>query len=163
MASSVAIEEVRDITLTPRHRLCLITRFIDDPWAEFSRREGYVPAHTAETEEVNFGRMICDILIAADLREPVIFTEDKLFSYLEDNGLVILEKSSYRASPFRQFARRIRRLQRTLRVEPPIFPVDEGRTTITLWHPRYTDIFGDIKPDLERIVEESEDFEDRDE
>jgi hypothetical protein len=30
MASSVAIEEVRDITLTPRHRLCLITRFIDD-------------------------------------------------------------------------------------------------------------------------------------
>lgn len=64
------------------------------------------------------------------------------------------DHSSNSKSEIRRLARVLLRLQRRLQVEPPIFRVNAARTEITLWDPRNVYLFGDIKPDLEKLLED---------
>jgi hypothetical protein len=91
-----------------------------------------------------------------DLDKLVVFTEESFFTYLDDRGLVPKKRRFSSEITVKTFARRLERLQRRLMIEPPIFAVNRDRSEIVLWNPANASLFGDIKPDIERLLEEAE-------
>jgi hypothetical protein len=138
-----------------------ITKFVETPVGRID--ETYMPPYETAEVPINLGIVACEILLGSDLQQPVVLTEQILDRYLAERDLVAIRPKSphaKRRSPFSRFARRIERLQRELQIEPPLFEVDEARTKITLWGPNSLKWYGDIKLDLEKLIEDAEETDD---
>ncbi|GAC1464226.1 MAG: hypothetical protein PVSMB1_14340 [Gemmatimonadaceae bacterium] len=131
-----------------------LAELIADPTAEVAH--AYEPVYADESGYLNFARLLCDLLIEADLDQPLILNEELLTHYFSARGMDVVGQSRTKPKVAR-FARRIRRLQRDLRIDPPLFKVDEERTQIKLWEPQNARIFGDIRPQLKELIERMDD------
>jgi hypothetical protein len=131
-----------------------LSELILDPTADVS--DTYEPVYSDESGVLNFARLVCDLLIEADFDKPLILDEQLFSEYFHSRGLDVVTRSRKKPMVAR-FARRIRRLQRDLRIDPPLFKVDEERTQITLWEPEHARIFGDIHPQLKELIERMDD------
>jgi hypothetical protein len=134
-----------------------LTKFVNNPSAAKVNTH-YLRAHSEEVIEVNFGYVICEILQESDLQSTVLFTEDILSDYLNSRGLIVTKRKFNPEATVKRFARRLERLQRRVMIEPPIFAVNPDKTEIVLWNPANASLFGDIKPDIERLLEEAEEL-----
>jgi hypothetical protein len=132
-----------------------ITHFVANP-SGTDVETFYIPSHSEEEIEVNLGKMICEIVYKANLAEELVFTEAMLLKYLSDRGLTPQNKRFSSETTMQQLARRLERLQRRLMIEPPILAVNRDKSEIVLWNPANASSFGDIKPDIGRLLEEVE-------
>lgn len=113
----------------------------------------YLPLHHQSTEQVSLGHVICDLLLGADPGQRLVLDAGTLKSLLAARQLELVEPQYGEKDPMRSLSNKVRRLQRRLRVDPPLLGVDADRTQIVLWEPRHRDVFGDIKPGLRKLLE----------
>jgi hypothetical protein len=122
--------------------------------------ETYAPAYSTETYDVNLGVLLCEILAKSDLAQPVVLDDEAIRAYLRDEGLVTTETrvdDTGRTVPrpiVRRFSKRLRKLQRTLRIDPPIIAINKDRTSMSIWSAEDAAIMGDIKPDLTQLLDD---------
>ena len=114
----------------------------------------YVAAHDDEVLKVNLGIVIIKVLLSADLNQVVVLNNDILNNFLQNYELV--SRSGEKGTPIRKLGRRLRRLQRALYVDPPLFRFNQNRSEITLWEPANISVFGDIKRDLEDLLDDAD-------
>ena len=107
----------------------------------------YTPARE-NMQHVNLGVVLCELLMKADADHRLVVNTELLEEHLGAAGLEIEEDFE-----FDDVARRLRRLQRRLSLNPPIFGVSEDTSQIILWQPKHAQIFGDIRPQLKAMLD----------
>lgn len=137
-----------------------VSAFIQAPRGLVSTQ--YVPAYSNEIEKVRFGHLLCELFLSADLSKELVVTEETLQEYFRKKGVDLIPRR-LGTPTLPRIARRIRKLQDTLRIVPPLFRVDEDITKITVWEPNDLSLFGDIRPwikDLQQKTSEEDPEED---
>jgi hypothetical protein len=117
----------------------------------------YAPVHGAQKNALNVGLLFADFLSNADLSEPLVLTAEGLRDVLAQDGWDIDAHLMGNDTPFVKTAKRVRKLQRKLAIDPQLFGVDDDCTAITLWSPADAKIFGDVKPHLKELLEADDD------
>jgi hypothetical protein len=121
-----------------------IAALLEDPMQPV--HDGYQPAYASERGEFNAGRVLLDLALDVDPASKHEVTSETLVTYFEQTGWENPQISNGPALPW--LARRLRRMQRRLGIQPPIFVVSEDDARIVTWQPHYTDVFGDVRPAL---------------
>lgn len=131
-----------------------LVSLLGDPTAYFV--EPYEPLDEYDSVFPSIGRMLLEILCEADLEQPVVVTAERIAKYLTDKGLLETPRPG-RRSAIERVARHVRKLQRQLRLDPPIFKVDAERQWVLLWDPTNASLFGDIRPYLKELLDADDD------
>ena len=129
-----------------------IGALLEDPMKPVD--ENYRPIFATEKLGFNGGLLLVELLLAADPDDTLAVTEETIADYGAQRGWE-MEPGEYR-----RLARRLRKLQRRLGIQPAVFSVDADNTQIVLWQPRHAMIFGDIRPKLREILDNLADEED---
>jgi hypothetical protein len=133
-----------------------IAQMLSNPMSE--THVGYEPAYSRQLFTINLGTLFCELLLETNSEESVVLDQSRLEAQVAKRGLTVLrfgEKEYW----FPALARKVRKLQKKLNIDPPIFKVYNDLMSITLWEPASLLLFGDLKAKIKELLEEHEEEE----
>ena len=112
----------------------------------------YRPVHDTALNEANVGRLFCSVLLESDLTQTIVMTSDSLHEFFKSRGYVI-KQERYGEPVFAQLAKRVRKVHRSLNTGMSLLKVEEDLSSIVLWNPKYSSIFGDVKSHIKELLD----------
>jgi hypothetical protein len=148
LATATAAERVRLLAYA-------IETLLQDPMAPVT--DAYERAFANETQEFNAGRVLAELLLGADPSGKIEVTNETLAARFRQDGWEMSSPRRYGKPDFPRLARRLRRLQRRLGLQPPVFEVSDDNARIVLWQPHHGAVFGDVRPALQVLLKQLDD------